>query len=174
MKIIKTNTIISLSGSNPLSENTMSYLRRNGLIVYIDVDKTEIIKRCHEMKVDRVVGMSSKTFPQILDFRSEIYEKHYDYRVIVGPNDTVNEIAEKVSIALCKNEEYLDLNDMQDEDDLIKCDYFEKVVFYCNDGEKVDRNYLPKFFPKFTISQLERLVDMNYYNRYLFILLFLT
>ena len=54
MKINKTNTIISLTGSNPLSEPTMKHLRKNGVVIYIDVDKNEIINRCHKMKIDRV------------------------------------------------------------------------------------------------------------------------
>ena len=112
MKIKKQNTIISLSGSNPLSELTMEYLRTSSVIVYIDVDKQEILKRCHKMKIDRVVGMSTKTFEEILDFRRDIYQKHYDFRVIVGNSQTVEEIALNVQEVLQgkgKDNCYIDL-----------------------------------------------------------------
>ena len=57
----------------------MKHLRKNGVVVYIDVDKNEIINRCHKMKIDRVVGISTKTFPEILDYRRAIYEKFSKY-----------------------------------------------------------------------------------------------
>jgi hypothetical protein len=148
MKINKEYTIISLSGSNPLSEPTMEHLRKSSVIVYIDVDKEEILKRCHKMKIDRVVGMSTKTFEEIFDFRRDIYQKHYDFRVIVGNSQTVEEIAQNVKETLERHKCYLDLGN-----GLCIINSFDHIYD--------EMNAIPKSIPYFKQSQLARLVNMD-------------
>jgi hypothetical protein len=142
-----------LTGSNPLDEGAMDFLRKDGLIVYIDVDKNEILKRCHKMKIDRVVGMSSKTFSEILDYRREIYEKYYDYRVIVGNNDSVEDITNNIIKVLERDENFLNTRDSNS----IK--YFDDVVQH--DDILSGQIFMPSYFPFFTASQIERLISMN-------------
>ena len=47
MSINKQNTIISLSGSNPLHDKAMNHIRSQGVVVYLDVAKDEILRRLH-------------------------------------------------------------------------------------------------------------------------------
>lgn len=90
------NHIISLTGSNPLHTQSMEHLSRLGLFVYLDVSRETILNRCEMMRVDRIVGQRTKTLNDILTWREHIYEKSYDIRVIVGKDETPEDIAKKI------------------------------------------------------------------------------
>lgn len=44
------NSIVSLSGSNPLHPRSMQHIQELGIIVYVDVNHLDILERLHEMK----------------------------------------------------------------------------------------------------------------------------
>ncbi|CAF3335270.1 unnamed protein product [Rotaria sp. Silwood1] len=90
------NHIISLTGSNPLHTQSMEHLSRLGIFVYLDASRETILNRCEMMRVDRIVGQRTKTLNDILAWREHIYEKSYDIRIIIGKNETQNDIAKKV------------------------------------------------------------------------------
>ena len=90
------NHIVSLTGSNPLHQSSMEHLSRRGIFVYLDVSRETILNRCEIMRVDRIVGQSTRTLAEILAWREHIYEKSYDLRILIGENETPLEIAEKI------------------------------------------------------------------------------
>ncbi|XP_012670695.2 threonine synthase-like 1 [Clupea harengus] len=94
-------SVISLTGSNPLHTEAMQHLKRNGLMVYLDVDTDDIIQRLTRMKVNRIVGQEDGTsMRDILMYRKQFYERWLDSRVLCGIGDTIAEVAEKVHRAL--------------------------------------------------------------------------
>lgn len=50
------NTIVSLTGSNPLNSEAMRHLKKDGYVVYLESSHESIVKRCEEMRVNRIVG----------------------------------------------------------------------------------------------------------------------
>ena len=79
----------------------MLKMSQTGVVVFLDVTKDTIIRRLHEMKVDRIVGQKSgANMAEILDYRQEFYERWYDVRVIVEEGETPGSIAKKVSFLL--------------------------------------------------------------------------
>ena len=90
------NHIISLTGSNPLHTASMEHLSQLGIFVYLDVSRKTILNRCESMRVDRIVGQSTKTLNDILTWREHIYEKSYDIRIIIDNNETPIDIAKKI------------------------------------------------------------------------------
>ena len=52
------NTIISLSGSNPMHKEAMDHIKSLGIVVYLDVEDNEILNRLAAMKVNRIVGQN--------------------------------------------------------------------------------------------------------------------
>ena len=162
MKIEKENTIISLTGSNPLYEKAINKLREKGLIVYLDIDKEEILKRCQLMKVTRIVGQNTKTLNEILDYRRNIYEKYYDIRIIIGKSDTPEEITEEIIKAIYRDQRYISTRQIQDEN--TKYYSFENVL---SKGLADDKGlFLPLHYPYFRLNQYERLVKLSYQERY--------
>lgn len=162
MKLNVTNTIVSLTGSNSLYEPTMNKIRQNGIVVYLDVDAQEILDRCHKMKVTRIVGQSTKTLEDILKFRRPIYEKYYDIRILVGKNETAENIAKMVVDCLSKDEEYISSRGNS------QPFYFKYAI---QQGLAKDRGlYVPKYFPRLQLNQFERLINMSYVDRSLRIL----
>jgi shikimate kinase len=49
------NKILSCSGSVPLKQKAMDYLKTQGHVIYIDIPVKTIEKRLKRMKVDRIV-----------------------------------------------------------------------------------------------------------------------
>lgn len=45
------NTVVALSGSNPMHYKAMDHIRRQGVIVFIDVPSSDILSRLKQMKV---------------------------------------------------------------------------------------------------------------------------
>ncbi len=61
--------MIALTGSNPLHETAMAFIKTQGLVVFLDVSNEDIIQRLSDMKVDRIVGQGKKSFDEILNYR---------------------------------------------------------------------------------------------------------
>jgi len=156
LSIVKDNTIISLSGSNPLHEKAMNHIRSQGLVVYLDVAKEEILNRLHKMKVCRIVGQATTTLSEILEYRRGIYEKFYDVRVLIGNDETVESIAERVVEILNKNQSYYSTRG----DGLDKGYSFYDVL---NMGLAKDQGlFLPHYIPFFKLNEWQRFLDYNF------------
>jgi shikimate kinase len=157
MKVDKNNTILSLTGSNALHEETMQFMKNNGIVIYLDLDKEEILKRSESMKINRIVGQKTKSLSEILDFRKEIYQRYYDYRIIVGNEDSAEVTVKYIIHLLNRSEIYVSTRGDISNDD------FYKVL---NKGLASDVGlYVPQYIPKFSISQFKRLINMSFRER---------
>ncbi|XP_007665938.1 threonine synthase-like 1 [Ornithorhynchus anatinus] len=108
LKFSASGSVISLSGSNPLHAASMQHLKRNGIVVYLDVPATDIIDRLSLMKVDRIVGQNLGTpMRDILEFRKTFYKKWYDTRVFCEAGAPPEAVANKVLLAVKR---YLDIH----------------------------------------------------------------
>lgn len=167
MNIRKKGHIISLTGSNPLHPESIEYLSKDGLVVFLDVPKEDILKRMEEMKVDRIVGQASADLGSILDHRSAKYESRYDARVLVERESSVRKISEQVVKIWGKQEDYISTRGFEGMSSNPLT--FLDVV---SAGLAPDRGlFVPKGeFPKFSLGQLERLVHLPYEERCLRIL----
>ncbi|CAL1527030.1 unnamed protein product [Lymnaea stagnalis] len=99
------NSVVSLSGSNPLVYEAMAKIGEQGIFVYLDATNETILKRQKVMKVDRIVGMGSgASLEDVINFRRNSYEDWYDIRVLVHPDDTQEHVAQRVLEAVKKFE----------------------------------------------------------------------
>ena len=156
MSISKDNTIISLSGSNPLHNLAMNHIRNQGIVVYLDVEKSEILNRLHKMKVCRIVGQATKTLAEILDYRREIYEKFYDVRVLIGYDETIESIAHKIMEILNKNQFYYSTRGDSEQ----KSYSFFDVL---NQGLAKDQGlFLPNYIPFFKPNEWKRFLNYDF------------
>ncbi|XP_040921885.1 threonine synthase-like 1 isoform X2 [Toxotes jaculatrix] len=166
--------VVSLTGSNPLHAEAMQHVRQTGLVIYLDVDSEDIIRRLTRMKVNRIVGQEAGvSMRDILHYRKQFYEKWLDVRVLCGTGDTVEEVAEKVLKAVERYQKHAAETYVS-----TRCDstgtskqntYFSDVVV---EGLATDGGlYVPKNgFPKIDAREWLRLADMSYPERALVIL----
>lgn len=79
-----------------------------GLVVYLDVQKEDILQRLNAMKVNRILGQEKGIeMDEILTYRRQFYEKNYDIRVICEANEAVESIAAKVHEAIKRHYNYI-------------------------------------------------------------------
>ncbi|KAL2085697.1 hypothetical protein ACEWY4_019017 [Coilia grayii] len=165
-------SVISLTGSNPLHTAAMQHLKRNGLVVYLDVDTDDIIQRLTRMKVNRIVGQEAGTpMADILMYRKQFYERWFDTKVLCGVGDNAEEVTEKVLRALKRyqdsdSETFISTRSSvpgvgRSEDEP---KFFSDVVV---EGLAPDGGlYVPKRgFPKLAPQQWKRLAKMPYRDR---------
>ncbi|XP_053122490.1 threonine synthase-like 1 [Hemicordylus capensis] len=90
-------SVVSLTGSNPMHAASMAHMKKNGIVVYLDVPTQSIMDRLKLMKVDRIVGQGPGTsLRDILQFRKQFYKKWYDVRVLCENEITAEAVADKV------------------------------------------------------------------------------
>jgi threonine synthase len=107
MKLNIKNHIISISGSSPLHKGGMDHLRSLGTVIYLDVPTEVIIKRLHEMKVDRIVGMKKESLADILKYRLQFYNNSYDLRVTFYTYHTPSEMVDRILKEINKSQLYI-------------------------------------------------------------------
>lgn len=73
--------IISTGGSAPLRENSMRYLKENGICVYIKVSYPEIERRINNRDTRGIAAEKGDTLYDIYSFRIPYYEKYADITV---------------------------------------------------------------------------------------------
>ena len=157
MKINKTDTIVSLTGSNSLESRAIEHCRKSGFIVYLDIDNSVILDRCNKMKVTRIVGMANKSLIDILEWRRNIYENTYDIRFILDPckdgGFDLQYNAKKLIEMLNKDQDYVSTRGA-------KNFLFNKVL---TDGLAPDGGlFVSSYMPKFSIYQLQRFINLSF------------
>lgn len=97
LSLSASQSVVSLTGSNPMHVASMQHMKKNGIVVYLDVPTQTIMDRLKLMKVDRIVGQGSSTsLKDILQFRKQFYRKWYDVRVLCENGITPTAVADKV------------------------------------------------------------------------------
>uniref|UniRef100_A0ACB8FVQ4 Threonine synthase-like 1 n=1 Tax=Sphaerodactylus townsendi TaxID=933632 RepID=A0ACB8FVQ4_9SAUR len=76
---------------------SMEHVKKNGIVVYLDIPTPSIMNRLKLMKVDRIVGQGPSTsLKDLLQFRKQFYKKWYDVRILCEDGITAVAVAEKV------------------------------------------------------------------------------
>ncbi|KAM4828663.1 threonine synthase-like 1 [Thomomys bottae] len=165
-------SIISLTGSNPMHDASMWHLKKNGIIIYLDVPLTDIINRLKFMNIKMIVGHNSgMSIKDLLKFRRQYYKKWYDARVFCESGATPEEIAEKV---LDTVKRYQDVNSEtfistrhicpKDCQQKVSAKFFSEAVIegLASDGGL----FVPeKEFPKLSSGEWKSLVGATYIER---------
>jgi shikimate kinase len=95
LKLVKkSKTVIALTGSNPLHQESMDLIKQTGTVFYLDVPTQDILDRLERMKVDRIVGQGTKSLSDILTYRKYFYEKNYDVRIAIPKGASIDQVIE--------------------------------------------------------------------------------
>lgn len=165
-------SVISLTGSNPMHDASMWHLKKNGIIVYLDVPLLDIVSRLKLMKTDRIVGQNSGTsMKDLLKFRRQYYKKWYDTRVFCESGASPEEVANKVLSAVKRyqdvaSETFISTRHIwpKDCEQKIPAKFFSEAVIegLASDGGL----FVPeKEFPKLNCGEWKSLVGATYIER---------
>ncbi len=70
--------VVSTGGSAPLRENSMNYLRENGICVYIKLPCEEIESRINNRDTRGIAAGKDETLRDIYNYRTPFYERYAD------------------------------------------------------------------------------------------------
>ena len=158
------NSVVSLTGSNPMYKPAMDRIKSLGTVVFLDVKSSDILERLERMKVDRIVGQTENVpMADILVYRQQFYERNYDIRILCEENESPESIAEKILKSLSTSNKFISTRK-----GTLTEKSFNDVVLegLAGDGGL----YVPDDIPTWTIGQWERLIPLNYQDRALRIL----
>ncbi|XP_055449669.1 threonine synthase-like 1 [Psammomys obesus] len=165
-------SVISLSGSNPMHDATMWHLKKNGIVVYLDVPLKDIMSRLKSMKIDRIVGQNSGTsLTDLLKHRRLYYKKWYDARVFCETGASAEQVANKVLDAVKRyqdvdSETFISTRHVcpKGHDKKLPPKYFSEAVIegLASDGGL----FVPeKEFPKLSCGEWKSLIGATYIER---------
>ncbi|XP_078272255.1 threonine synthase-like 1 [Rhinoraja longicauda] len=164
-----TRSIIPLTGSSPLHPQSMYHMKKNGIVVYLDVPLEELLERLERMKVDHIVGLRPGVpMQEILQSRQQFYHKWYDIRVLCQYGDTAEAVAEKVLDGLKRHqgsEIFISTRSIAKKPVLMKDpNSFSDVII---EGLAFDGGlYVPADnFPEMVAGEWQRLVEAPYTER---------
>lgn len=87
------NSVISTGGSAVFSENAMSNLKRDGIIVYLDVPLDEIKRRIDNITTRGIAMKPGENLQTVYNERFPLYKKYADITVpCLGTEQTVEKI----------------------------------------------------------------------------------
>ncbi|XP_042332074.1 threonine synthase-like 1 [Sceloporus undulatus] len=166
-------SVVSLSGSNPMNAAGMEHVKKNGIVVYLDVPSPHIKDRLQLMKVDRIVGQGPGTsIKDILEFRKQFYRKWHDVRVLCEDGITAEAVADKVLHAVkwyqdSESEGFIStrsLRDSKKSEQNNSTKYFSDAVV---EGLAPDGGlFVPEMgLPKFTSGEWQNLLGATYTER---------
>lgn len=124
------------------------------------------------MKVDRIVGQSSRPLPDILRYRATVYESSYDIRVSVRQHESPKQIAQRIVEKLKKTGEFVSTRgynrsaqqqQQRGEQDGPLGEEFVEVV---KRGLAPDRGlFVAKEMNPMALEDIGRLVGLNYHEK---------
>ena len=89
------NSVIATGGSAVFSENAMNNLRRDGVIVFLDVPLAEIKRRVDNITTRGIAMKSGETLETVYNERLPLYKKYADVTVDLADTEhTVKKILE--------------------------------------------------------------------------------
>uniref|UniRef100_UPI00398E6E31 threonine synthase-like 1 n=1 Tax=Pristiophorus japonicus TaxID=55135 RepID=UPI00398E6E31 len=166
-----TRSVISLTGSNPMHPRSMYQVKKNGIVVYLDVPFEDILERLEGMKVDRIVGLRpGVSMQEMLQYREQFYHQWYDVRVLCQSGDTAEAVAEKVLDGVkryqdSKSEIFISTRSIAKDSEFMRApSFFSDVVI---EGLALDGGlYVPTDrLPELTAGEWQRLVEAPYTER---------
>lgn len=98
------NSVIATGGSAIYSQVAMEHLKKNGKIIFLNVDRNDIETRITNLDTRGIVGAKDKTIAEIFEERMPFYEKYAD--IVVDCNTTeVQDTVMKVVSEIIFNKE---------------------------------------------------------------------
>ncbi|KAH0501601.1 Threonine synthase-like 1 [Microtus ochrogaster] len=172
LNLSASGSVISLSGSNPMHDASMWHLKKNGIVVYLDVPLVDIISRLKSMKVSRIVGQNSEaSMRDLLQHRRLYCKKWYDTRVFCESGASAEEVADRVLDAVKRyqdvdSETFISTRHVcpKDLDKKPPPKYFSEAVIegLASDGGL----FVPeKEFPKLSCGEWKSLIGATYIER---------
>jgi shikimate kinase len=79
--IDKTDIVIATGGSVVYSDSAMNHLKKNGIIVYLDLPLDMIKKRLTDLNIRGVVMSKGQTLDDLYKKRTPLYEKWADFTI---------------------------------------------------------------------------------------------
>ncbi|XP_051872717.1 threonine synthase-like 1 [Pristis pectinata] len=164
-----TRSIIALTGSNPMHPQSMYHIKKNGIVVYLDVPLKDLLERLEGMKIDHIVGLRPGVpMQEILQSRQQFYHMWYDIRVLCQFGDSAETVAEKVLDGLKRHqgsEMFISTRSTAKSPELMKDpSSFTDVLI---EGLALDGGlYVPAdSLPEMTVGEWQRLVEAPYTER---------
>ena len=99
LSVADTNAVVATGGSAVFCRSGMEHLRRNGIVVLLDVPTDELSKRLTGIKNRGVVMREGETIAQLAEERAPYYAKYADITVLESGDieSTVARVAEAVA-----------------------------------------------------------------------------
>lgn len=101
------NSLIATGGSVVYSDVAMKNLKKNGLIIYLELDIEVIIKRINNIKTRGLVIKDGKTLYDVYNDRVPLYKKYQDFNVNCN-GKYLEEIVEEIKNIYCKQKKIKD------------------------------------------------------------------
>ena len=99
-EISPVNSVVATGGSMILSDEAMKNLKKNGIVVYVEVPLEILKKRITNMKTRGIAFKKGETLEDIFRVRTPLYEKYADITITADentvPEDCVNQIVERI------------------------------------------------------------------------------
>lgn len=95
LSVNEENTVIATGGSAVYGEEAMKHLKDNGKVIYLKVEKSELLKRLHDIRERGVVLKDGEDFDEMFDERVILYEKYAD-RIIEEGQTSIEETIAKI------------------------------------------------------------------------------
>jgi shikimate kinase len=89
------NSVIATGGSVVLSENTMDYLKKNGIVIYLSISYEEMVQRLNNIMSRGIVLSEGQSLLDLYNQRISLYEKYADITIDCSDMDVEN-IIERV------------------------------------------------------------------------------
>lgn len=99
-EISPVNSVVATGGSMILSDEAMKNLKKDGIVVYVEVPLEILKKRITNMKTRGIAFKKGETLEDIFRARTPLYEKYADITITADentvPEDCVNQIVERI------------------------------------------------------------------------------
>lgn len=99
-EISPVNSVVATGGSMILSDEAMKNLKKDGIVVYVEVPLEILKKRITNMKTRGIAFKKGETLEDIFRVRTPLYEKYADITITADentvPEDCVNQIVEHI------------------------------------------------------------------------------
>lgn len=99
-EISPVNSVVATGGSMILSDEAMKNLKKDGIVVYVEVPLKILKKRITNMKTRGIAFKKGETLEDIFRVRTPLYEKYADITITADentvPEDCVNQIVEHI------------------------------------------------------------------------------
>ena len=91
------NSIIALSGSNPLHSKGMQHLCTLGKVVYLKSNFDLVQRFLAQMKTGRIAKSPDQSLEEVFAYRASFYEKYAQATVSIDDSKTPQMIAQEIS-----------------------------------------------------------------------------